>query len=155
MIKLPLGLRQVLESGDCVLFAGAGIGGHFKRPDGSKAPDGVELAQSLANHFKLNTTSTDLPKVAQLVEIRKSRAELDGFVKKALANLEPDEYIKWLTTFRWRGIFTTNYDVGLERAYALNPIPPQIAIPISATADLQHTDFTIQVPIFHLHGNAV
>jgi tetratricopeptide (TPR) repeat protein len=152
MIKLPLGLRQVLESGDCVLFAGAGIGGHFKRPDGSKAPDGVELAQSLANHFKLNTTSTDLPKVAQLVEIRKSRAELDGFVKKALANLEPDEYIKWLTTFRWRGIFTTNYDVGLERAYALNPIPPQIAIPISATADLQHTDFTIQVPIFHLHG---
>ena len=41
MITLPLGLRQALESGDCVLFVGAGVGTHFKNSDGSQAPDGA------------------------------------------------------------------------------------------------------------------
>jgi len=152
MKKLPLGLRPVLESGDCVLFLGAGIGDHFKRPDGTKAPNGSELARALDTHFKLSSGSDDLPKASRLVELRHSRAELDSFVKKALANLEPDETVKWLTTFRWRVIFTTNYDYGIERAYELNSHPPQTPVIISATATLQYTDSSIQVPIFHLHG---
>ena len=135
-----------------MLFLGAGIGRHFTTADGSHAPDSVALAQAMATHFKLEVTISDLKKVAQLVELRRSRAELDAFVKKTLANLEPDENLRWLTTFRWRAIFTTNYDRGIERAYELNPKPPQMVVPISATADLQFTDSRIQLPIFHLHG---
>lgn len=135
-----------------MLFLGAGIGGHFTRSDGTPAPNGPELAKALNAHFKLNTSSEDLPRLSQLVELRHSRAELDSFVKKTLANVEPDETIKWLTTFRWRAIFTTNYDFGIERAYELNPRPPQTPVSISATANLQYTDSRIQVPIFHLHG---
>lgn len=29
-MELPLGVRRALESGDCVLFVGAGIGSHLK-----------------------------------------------------------------------------------------------------------------------------
>ena len=115
--KLPLGLRQALERGDCVLFLGAGIGCHYKLPDGNLAPNGSELVQELIVHFKLGIpATTDLPRVAQLVEVRNERADLDAYIKKRFANLIPDEHIQWLTTFRWRSIFTTNYDMGLEQA---------------------------------------
>jgi hypothetical protein len=150
--KLPLTLRQAMEKGECVLFLGAGIGAHYTGPDGKKAPTGDDLAKELIQHFKLNIAPTDLPRVAQLVEIRNSRDQLDAFIKKRLANLEPDEHIQWLSTFQWRSIFTTNYDIGLERAYKLNDDPPQNPVSIAVTADLRYTDNRVDVPIFHLHG---
>jgi len=148
--KLPLGLRQALERGDCVLFLGAGIGEHYARPDGKPAPDGKALVTDLIHQFKLGIDPTDLPRVAQLAEVRSSsRRELDSFIKKTFDNLEPDEHIRWLTSFRWRAIFTTNYDMGLERAYALNENPPQNPQPIAVTANLGYTDNYVDVPIFH------
>lgn len=151
--KLPLGLRQALESGDCVLFLGAGVGAHYARSDGKSAPDGKGLVEELIQHFKLDIPpSTDLPRASSLVEIRNGRADLDSFLKKCLQNLEPDEHIRWLTTFRWRAIYTTNYDMGLERAYQLNSHPLQTPIPISVTANLVYSDTYVNVPIFHLHG---
>jgi len=154
LTALPLGLRQALERGDCVLFVGAGVGSHYSRSNGSKAPDGKQLKEDLVNHFKLgiDPAGRSLAQVAQLAEVRSSRAELDAYVKKSLLNLQPDEVIQWLTSFRWRSIFTTNYDMGIERAYALNPKPLQNPIPISVTSDLEYTDNRVNVPIFHIHG---
>ena len=142
----------MLESGDCVLFIGAGVGAHLKRPDGSSAPDSQTLAKDLATHAGINTSSSDLAKVAEIFEIRKGRGQLESFVKRSLADLTPDETLMWLTTFRWRAIFTTNYDTGIERAYEMNADPPQNPVSMSATADLEYTDPRVQVPIFHLHG---
>ena len=59
---------------------------------------------------------------------------------------------RWLTTFRWRAIFTTNYDNCIERAYELNSHPPQEPVTISATSEMVYTDPRTQVPVFHLHG---
>lgn len=50
-LELPLGLRQALESGDCILFIGAGIAFHQHGPDGKQAPDGWGLAKELADFF--------------------------------------------------------------------------------------------------------
>jgi hypothetical protein len=63
IIRLPLGLRQALESGDCVLFVGAGIGHHLVSPKGTTAPDGGGLADEIIRHFNLGIPSTDLPRV--------------------------------------------------------------------------------------------
>lgn len=152
--KLPLGLRQALERGDCVLFVGAGVGGHYTKPNGLPAPDGKQLCKDLIDHFKLgiDPTGRSLKDIAQLVELRASRAELDSYIKKVFLDLQPDETIQWLTTFRWRAIFTTNYDMGLERAFALSTKPLQNPVPISATSDLEYIDNAISVPIFHIHG---
>jgi tetratricopeptide (TPR) repeat protein len=151
---LPLGLRQALESGQCVLFVGAGVGGHLHAADGTSAPDAVALASEMAHHFSIDPGSTpDLAKVAQLVQIRKGRPELETFLRKRLADLEPDETLRWLFSLRWRAIFTTNYDSGIQRSYALNPNPVQNPVTISKTADLTQFETRIQVPIFHLHGN--
>lgn len=153
VLRLPLGLRQALERGSCVLFLGAGIGAHYTRPDGTPAPDGSKLAEELIAKFNLAIAATDLPRVAQYAEMKSSRADLDAFIRKGLDRLEPDEHIRWLTTFRWRSIYTTNYDMGLERAYRLNTKPPQNPVPIAVTADLRYTDTLVDVPVFHLHGS--
>ncbi len=142
-----------MERGSCVLFLGAGIGGHYKRPDGTPAPDGAKLSEDLIAHFKLGITATDLPRVSQYAEVKNSRAALDAFVRNALDKLEPDEHVQWLTTFRWRSVFTTNYDMGLERAYKINANPPQRPVPIAVTADMRYTDTLTDVPVYHLHGS--
>ena len=139
MGHIPLGLRQVLESGDCVLFVGAGLGAHLNRPDGSKPPNSTELAQELIEQFSITTESRDLAKVAELIDIRKGRAPLEAFLRKSLADLAPDQVFQWLTSFRWRAIFTTNYDRAIERAYELNPNQPQNPVSMSITADLEST----------------
>src|SRR5450759_5680357 len=120
---IALGLRQALESGDCVLFVGAGVGQHYKAADGAAAPDGGALAKELAEHFGIDGgSSPDLAKVSQIIEIRKKgRSELETFIKRRLADLEPDDIFCWLTSVRWKAIFTTNYDGAIQRAYAKNP----------------------------------
>ncbi|GFE80241.1 hypothetical protein GCM10011487_22410 [Steroidobacter agaridevorans] len=152
MNEIPLGLRAALEGGECVLFVGAGIGEHLITRDGSPAPRAAQLAKEMAQHFHIETQSEDLAKVARVAELRKSRTDLESFLSKRLAFVEPDKTFGWLTTNRWRAIFTTNYDNGIERAYELNPEPPQRPVSISTTAGNRHTDPRFEVPVFHLHG---
>lgn len=78
---LPLGLRHALESGECVLFVGAGIGSHLKGPDGQTAPDGHNLAKQLAEAFSIDTDTYDLTQISQIVTIRKGRPELEPISK--------------------------------------------------------------------------
>jgi hypothetical protein len=53
MPDIPLGLRQALEAGECVLFVEAGLGNHLWRA-GVHAPDAKTLATELAEHFKID-----------------------------------------------------------------------------------------------------
>ena len=151
-LTIPLGLKTAIESGNCVLFIGAGIGYDMTGSDGNHVPDGVALAKELASHFKIDTDSDDLSKVSQIISLRRSRDELDGYLRKRFANVEPGDHVKWLITNRWKAIYTTNYDFGIERAYEHNPSPLQTPISISATQDLVEFDPRFQVPIFHIHG---
>jgi tetratricopeptide (TPR) repeat protein len=149
--SLPLGLRSALEAGECVLFIGAGIGCYLNI--GSKnAPSGPELAHELIDQFKLEVDSGDLAKVARLVEIRRSRSDLEAYLSKRLGNAEPNEILGWLPLMRWRAIFTTNYDQGIERAYALCAKPSQTPISISTTSQIIEYDHRFEVPIYHVHG---
>lgn len=150
--EIPLGLRQALEAGDCVLFVGAGIGAHLKAPDGNAAPDGPQLARDLANHFTIETNVQDLSKIAQVVEVRKGRQQLLDFVRKRFANLEPDQDVRWISKRNWRAIFTTNYDLGIERVYELSQEPMQKPVTIALTREIVAHDPRFEVPIIHLHG---
>lgn len=151
-LTIPLGLKSAIESGNCVLFIGAGIGHDMVDENGAKVPDGAQMAKDLCTHFKIATDSDDLAKVSQIVSLRKSREDLDAYLRRRLAKIEPNEHVRWLTTNRWKAIYTTNYDFGIERAYELNPSPLQTPIPISATEDMTEYDSRFQVPIYHIHG---
>ena len=153
-MDLPMGLVSALETGNCVLFIGAGVGHHARDPRGESAPDGRTLAASLASAFGIDAGEVpDLAKVSELVERRKGRLELIAFLQKALGQLEPDSDLQWLMSLTWRAIFTTNYDGLLERCYELNPNPTQNPVSIGVNSEAQEFDPNFQVPIYHLHGS--
>jgi tetratricopeptide (TPR) repeat protein len=152
-VEIPLGLRQALESGDCVLFVGAGIGDHLLR-DGKPTPDGTSLAEGLAQDFKITITAkpVKLAKVSQIVELRKGRLELETYLQKRLCGVRPDEVFRWIASVRWKAIYTTNYEDGIEQAYAQTARPPQTPVPIALTSELATFDRRFQVPVYYLHG---
>ena len=137
------------------LSRGAGIGCDQFDSNGNPLPDGLELARELAKRFDIDTadSSADLAKISEVVEYRVGRPELDAFIKERLADASPDEHVQWMTTMRWRAIFTTNYDLGILRAYELNPDPPQDPVAISVASELAYCDTRIEVPVYFLHGN--
>lgn len=151
---IPLGLKHAMESGECVLFVGAGIGRYVTGPDKQHGPDGETLARELAEHFGVAVGENyELSKIAEIVELRKGRTELEVFLKRRISGLEPDETLRWLFSLRWKAIFTTNYDYVIERAYELNPRPRQQPKPFSITSELVHSDARLDVPIYHVHGS--
>lgn len=115
-------------------------------------PAGNELALELCEQFKLGIESEDLAKVARLIELRKSRTDLEAFLSKRLGGAEPAAFLNWLPKMKWRAIFTTNYDHGIERAYARCSKPMQTAISISTTSEVTAFDPRFEVPIYHIHG---
>lgn len=153
MKELPLGLKHALEAGECVLFIGSGAGRYLKKPDGSEAPDGETLAKELASHFNIDPQEEyDLAKISKIAEIRKGHRELMAFLRHRLSDLQPDPTMQWLCSIRWRAIFTTNYDRGIQRAYELTGKPAQNFRTITATSDIVPIDYRFDVPIYHLHG---
>jgi tetratricopeptide (TPR) repeat protein len=154
MIDIPLGLRNSIETHNCVLFVGAGVGCHFTAPDGTTAPTGLELCEMLCNKFAIPCQpNCRLSQIAELVELRKGRKELETFISSKLDGLSPDDTFKWITSVRWRAIYTTNYDNCIERAYQLSSKPRQNAVSFSITSDLHRYQPIIDVPIFHIHGH--
>lgn len=154
MLEIPLGLRTAMESGNCILFLGAGLGEHIKDSEGQPAPDSSTLAEELANEFSIEIQSDyDLAQIASLIELRIGRAELISFLKKRLNNLQPDDSLQWLFSIRWSAIFTTNYDDAIESAYDLITEPPQNPIPICIASQLVEHDPRFEVPIYHIHGS--
>jgi len=150
---IPLGLKNALESGQAVLFLGAGIGYNALDASGNKMPDGRRLAVEMAEAFGIDAGgSSDLAKVSEIVELRKGRAELTAFLSGRLAAFEPDESLRWLLGLTWRAIFTTNYDGVIERAYELAPKPLQTPVTMSSTAEVVSYDPKFQVPVYHIHG---
>ncbi|GIK65749.1 MAG: hypothetical protein BroJett018_35430 [Chloroflexota bacterium] len=155
MIEIPLGLRRALETGECVLFLGAGIGHNLRDPSGRTAPTAAILANEIADHFSIDTSpqnKADLAKISSIIEIRIGRPELESFLRSRLSNLRPDDNLLWLFSLRWRAIFTTNYDYSIRYAYDLLSNPKQQPIVITQTSEITKYDPRFQVPIYHLHG---
>ena len=154
-MDLPQPLRHAIEIGECVLFLGAGIGEHLFDVNGSPAPDATDLINALAKHFNVDDTiirNQGLDKVAEYIELKNGRPELENFIKKQLYDLQPDDTLQWLFTLPWRAIFTTNYDSGIQRAYQLIENPKQNPVTITMASQAIQTDPRIEVPIYHLHG---
>ncbi len=55
MTDIPFSLKNAIESGNCILFIGAGAGYHYYDGEGQRAPSGAELATELAGHYKVDT----------------------------------------------------------------------------------------------------
>lgn len=153
-MDLPLALVAALESGNCVLFIGSGVGWNMLGPDGEPMPDGANLAVVLAKRFGIDdSASPELSQLTQLIEVRHGRGKLIKAIDELLGRVTPDTHLQWLMSNTWKAIFTTNYDNAIEQCYELLPNPTQSPVTIGANSEFKQWDPRFQVPVIHLHGS--
>ncbi|HTU18340.1 MAG TPA: SIR2 family protein [Gemmataceae bacterium] len=154
-IDLPPYLISEIENGNVVLMLGAGASFGTKNAEGQSAPMAAELAKLLANKF-LSPTYADKPLgwVANYTISEATLAPVQEYVASLVEGLAPSPAHKLLTTFRWRAIVTTNYDMLIEDAYAANTSAPQKLVPL--LDDDQNSDAKLRdtnaLPLLKLHG---
>lgn len=136
-------LVQNLEPSRTVLFFGAGS----SLPSGS--PSAGELSQAIAAKFKIDAAGLNLDEVAELAEMAQDRASLISFVRGQFPKPNPTGGLLNIPLFPWRGVYTTNYDELIERAYKIRnvnikTITTNYDFSLSAPHDAQ--------PLYKIHG---
>ena len=111
-IDIPTHLSNEMQQGKAVVLLGAGASKESVDPAGNRPPSAKELARLLAQRF-LTKEFEDYPlnQVAELAINESDIVTVQEHIRDLLEPFPPSEFHRLLTTFRWRGIATTNYDL--------------------------------------------
>jgi len=121
MKEIPQILIDSIKHKNVVLFLGSGFAYNAIHPDNKQAPLGNQLAEMIADKFldgKFKNSS--LTYVSDLAISETSLFEVQKYISEIFDKYSPNENHKIYTTLPWKAIFTTNYDLILERAYTEN-----------------------------------
>lgn len=143
---MPITTKQLIESVDptrTVLFFGSGS----SVP--SRAPTAGALIDHMGKRFDLPVTGFSLAEVASLAEQKFPRADVIAAVRELFKNVKPTGGLLNLPLYKWRSLFTTNYDDLIEQCYSRRSIP---IIPISSNFDFGVNSDPTAVKLFKLHG---
>lgn len=106
-----------LAERSAVLFLGAGINSGIKNPDGIIAPVGQELSDLISKDlFGSETLKVSLDEVADMARYRLGEKALNDYLYKLLNSFEPGTAHLTLVQLPWDVIYTTNYDLLIEKA---------------------------------------
>lgn len=142
MISLD-SLASSLKPESTVLLFGAGS----SMPSG--APSSRKLVESLATAFKVDASDLDLREMSTLIETRHSRSQLIDTLRPMFADLRPTGGLLTLPRFRWKSLFTTNYDQLIEKAYERANSPMTV---FSSNFDFRRHDAPDATKLHKLHG---
>lgn len=118
MEKLPVALVEQVRRGEVILFLGSGASIDALHPTGQKAVKGQELAAMIANEYLgPEFSSRPLAEVSELAISERDLFTVQDFVAKLFVDFNPAPFHELIPLFEWIAIFTTNYDLVVERAY--------------------------------------
>src|SRR5579884_273025 len=138
---------EIVQSGECVLFLGAGVS------IDSGAPSGKQLAGELSATFFPNEPPTDdLGATSEAVDAVYGRKELNQFLVERFRGLRPQGALVSIPTFHWKSIYTVNFDLLLEGAYAQCAQRAQEVRPFYSDKDQLSRLQPGEVPLYKLHG---
>lgn len=124
-----------------VLGAGASI------PSGGMS--GSALGRKLAKEFDQDyDLYGNLSVLSDVIENKHGRRPLTDALRKIL-DFEPHGGLQLLPTFRWRSIYTTNFDRALEKAASQQNIPYAAVRSIYDVPEIERVE---RLRIFKLHG---
>lgn len=136
-------IRNKLQSGKVILFAGAGWSLE------SNLPSGWTLAQKLADSIGYTAEYYDtLGSIAEHYQYFHSRVQLVEFlVSELYTGRTPAQSHNEAVNHNWKAIYTTNYDTLIEQAYNLAHKKYQKIV-----YDSQLLTNSQYVPIIKIHG---
>lgn len=144
---MPVDIAKLIDSVEpenTVLFFGAG----------SSIPSGAPLASDLANHlattFKLPPNTYSLAEIASLIEQNNGRRDLIVTIRERIGKLVPTGGILNLPLYRWRSLFTTNYDDLIEKCY--ERAGKDLSV-YASDFDFTLRDNPVATKLFKLHGS--
>ncbi|MEE6163402.1 MULTISPECIES: SIR2 family protein [unclassified Mycolicibacterium] len=126
-----------------LLGAGASI------PSG--APSGNQLAQRLARDLKglSDPNSYTLSELCSIYERRQGRKELAEAVARILSPLEPTKGIQLLPKFDWHRIYSTNFDLLVEKVYRALDVDLSV---YRSNFDFSRQSTTNSTEYYKIHG---
>jgi len=155
MTDIPQTLLDQLQRGEVTLFLGAGASFGSVNSAGGKMVLGNQLRDALCNEFLGgNEKERDLKTVSDFVENEVGLLKLNLFVAKIFSEFIPNKGLSLLPKFRWKSIYSTNYDLLVETAYK-NGKPLQDLSTFYKdlpTIDKDLAKFPNPVPLFKIHG---
>lgn len=119
---LPEDLVRAVKDQRSVVFLGAGATKEAVDEDGNRPPNADELRDILAQRFFGQPMPTrDVMAVAEMaIATKGGQSAVFEEVRRSFDGFQPGQAHELLSTFFWRGIATTNYDLLIERSYGRN-----------------------------------
>lgn len=153
-MELPTTLLDAIESGNAILFLGAGASFGAMHPSGNKIPSAQELSDMLANKYLDSSyLGSHLTYTSELAVSQSDLFKVQKFISDLIEPFKPADFHKIIPTFRWRSIYTTNYDLIIERAYDQVSDRIQDLIPVyknTRVHNIYKTDNSL--PYYKIHG---
>jgi len=118
MSSLPKVLVDNIKEGNVILFLGAGASIGAGHPQKKQIPSGKELAEMLVDKF-LGSEYRGIPllRAAELAIAQSDLFTFQDYVASVFREYGPGDHHRLVPRFFWKAIFTTNYDLVMERTY--------------------------------------
>lgn len=119
MSSIPTHLIEQIKLGNVILFLGAGASYGAVDDSGNKIPNGDELSKLLVNKFLgPDYSGQSLSYVSELAISESGLHEVQAYIAEIINPINPCSYHYTIPSFKWKSIFTTNYDLIIEKVYS-------------------------------------
>jgi hypothetical protein len=151
--SIPKYLLDEIRDGKVILFLGSGFSFGAKHPEGKTAPIGQGLADLMAEKFLGDTfKGHSLMHVSQISISESDIFNVQKYVYDLFAPFEPATYHQMLSTFKWKSIYTTNYDFVVEKSYENKEALQDLSPVYRNTKDFNIFKTPNTLPYYKLHG---
>ncbi|SHH08209.1 SIR2 family NAD-dependent protein deacylase [Pollutimonas bauzanensis] len=154
--KIPGPIKTAIESGNAILFLGAGASFDALVEGKETRIYATTLRDMLADKFLGGAhKNKNLLTVADYARNEASLAKVQSFVRDTFLPLSPAPFHLKIPKFRWKAIVTTNYDLIIERAYTESSDALQTLSPVTKDGEELERALAGQnsVPYLKLHGS--
>ncbi|UWX59764.1 SIR2 family protein [Chryseobacterium oranimense] len=116
--KISKALIEQIKDGKVILFLGAGAAFDSKHPKGLAPLTGKQLADKIADKFLGDQyLNYDLQHVSELAINETDLYTVQKFIADIFIDFNPGDHHLRIPLYKWNSIYTTNYDLLIEKSY--------------------------------------
>lgn len=143
-MSIPLStMIEGIDPANTILFFGSGS----SIPSG--APSVAKIIDRLGHDFNIETAGFSLTEIASIAEAKRSRSELVRCLRSMFDRINVTGALLNLPLYRWKNIYTTNYDKLVEQSYERKQ--KQLSV-ISSNYDFKEQKYPEATKLYKLHG---